>query len=106
VPGTAQADVSVGTRRSRSSVTTSGQASATPGSRSASADASASAGTGPRVDAEASLTRRTARLFDLDATVSLAGIGLLGSSPFTLAGIPGHRQPPAHRRADPRRPDR
>ena len=88
VPGTARADVSVGASRSRPSGTASGQASATQRSRSASADASASADTSPRADAEASLARRTARLLDLDTTVSLAGVGLLGSSPFTLAGDP------------------
>jgi hypothetical protein len=86
VPGTARADVSVGTRGSRPGATASGQASATP--RSQSADASASANTSPRADAEASLTRRTTRLLDLDGTVSLAGVGLLGSSPFILAGDP------------------
>jgi hypothetical protein len=88
VPGTAQADVSVGGRGSRPSASASGQASITRGSRSASADASALADTSPRADAEASLTRRTARLLDLDAAVSLAGVGLLGSSPFTQAGDP------------------
>ena len=80
--------MSVGSGGSRPSASASGQASATPGSRSATADASASADPSPRADAEASLTRRTARLLDLDATVSLAGVGLLGSSPFTLAGDP------------------
>ena len=78
LPRTAQADVSVGTRRS---TTASGQA--TP--RSGSARADASADTSPRADASASLTRR---LLDLDATASLAGVGLLGSGPFTLAGDP------------------
>lgn len=77
VPGTAQADVSLGTRRSAAS----GQASATPRSRSATADASAD--TSPRARADASAT-----LLDLDATASLAGVGLLGSSPFTLVGGP------------------
>jgi hypothetical protein len=77
VPGTAQADVSLGTRRSAAS----GQASAAPRSRSATADASAD--TSPRARADAS-----ARLLDLDATASLAGVGLLGSSPFTLVGGP------------------
>src|SRR5829696_8073797 len=84
----ARADVSVGARGSRASGTASGQASATQRSRSASADASASADTSPRADAEASLARRTARLLDLATTVSLAGVGLLCSSPFTLAGDP------------------
>jgi hypothetical protein len=80
----AQADVSVGTRRSRPGTTASGQA--TPQAGSARADASAD--TSPRADASASLTRRARRLLDLDATASLAGVGLLGSSPFTLAGDP------------------
>jgi hypothetical protein len=84
VPGTAQADVSLGTRRN----TSSGQASATPRSRSASADASADTSPRARADASASLSRRAGRLLDLDATVSLAGVGLLGSSPFTLVGDP------------------
>ena len=84
LPRTAQADVSVGTRRSRPGTTASGQA--TP--RAGSARADASADTSPRADASASLTRRTRRLLDLDATASLAGVGLLGSSPFTLAGDP------------------
>ena len=82
VPGTAQADVSLGTRRR----TASGQASATPRSPSATADASAD--TSPRADASARLSRRAGRLLDLDATASLAGVGLLGSSPFTLVGDP------------------
>ena len=84
VPGTAQADVSLGTRRR----TASGQASATPRSRSASADASAGTSPRARADASASLSRRAGRLLDLDATASLAGVGLLGSSPFTLVGDP------------------
>ena len=84
LPRTARADVSVGTRRSRPGTTASGQA--TP--RAGSARADASADTSPRADASASLTRRTRRLLDLDATASLAGVGLLGSSPFTLAGDP------------------
>jgi len=84
VPGTAQADVSLGTRRRAAS----GQASATPRSRSVRADASASARPRARADASASLTRRAGRLLDLDATASLAGVGLLGSSPFTLVGDP------------------
>ena len=75
VPGPAQADVSLGTRRR----TASGQASATPRSRSARADASAD--TSPRADASASLSRRAGRLLDLDATASLAGVGLLGRAP-------------------------
>jgi hypothetical protein len=84
VPGTAQADVSLGTRRR----TASGQAAATPRSRSASADASAGTSPRARADASASLSRPAGRLLDLDATASLAGVGLLGSSPFTLVGDP------------------
>ena len=84
VPGTAQADVSLGTRRG----TASGQASATPRSQSASADASADTSPRARADASARLTRRAGPLLDLDATASLAGVGLLGSSPFTLVGDP------------------
>jgi hypothetical protein len=84
LPRTAQADVSLGTRRSRPAATASGQA--TP--RAGSARADASADTSPRADASASLTRRARRLLDLDATVSRAGVGLLGSSPFTLVGDP------------------
>ena len=80
MPGTAQADVSLGTRRG----TTSGQASATPRSRSASADASAD--TSPRAGRLGQAD--PAPLLDLDATASLAGVGLLGSSPFTLVGDP------------------
>jgi len=80
VPGTAQADVSLVTRRSAAS----GQASAILRSRSASADTSRPA----RADASAMLSRRAGRLLDLDATASLAGVGLLGSSPFTLVGDP------------------
>ena len=81
VPRAAQADVSIGTRRSRSTA---------PRPRSTRSDADASAATSPRprADASASLTRRAGRLYDLDLTASLAGIGLLGSSPFTLTGDP------------------
>jgi hypothetical protein len=86
VPGTAQADVSLGTRRSAAS----GQASATPRSRSATADASAD--TSPRARADAS-----ARLLDLDATASLAGVGLLGdaSSNCGTSAIPDPTDPGA-----------
>ena len=84
VPGTAQADVSLGTRRSAAS----GQASAILRSRSATADASADTSPRARADASARLSRRAGRLLDLDATASLAGVGLLGSSPFTLVGDP------------------
>ena len=51
----------------------------------------ASADTGPRAraDAAASLSRpRAGRLLDLRPLASLAGVGLLGSSPFTLVGDP------------------
>jgi hypothetical protein len=86
VPRLAAADVSVGTRRSRPAGT-SGQAS-TP---RAQADATAAAGTSPgaSADAAARLSRlRDGRLLDLDGELSLAGVGLLGSSPFILAGDP------------------
>jgi hypothetical protein len=89
VPRLASAGVSVGTRRSRPSTTASGQASAT--TRRARADAAAAADTSPAAsaDAAASLSRpRARRLLDLDAVASLAGVGLLGSSPFTLVGDP------------------
>jgi hypothetical protein len=87
VPRTDAADVSIG---ARPTVTASGQASATRRSRSAQAEADAAADTSPRAraDGSASLTRRAGRLLDLDLTASLAGIGLLGSSPFTLTGDP------------------
>ena len=84
VPGTAQADVSLGTRRRNAS----GQASAILRSRSATADASADTSPRARADASARLSRRAGRLLNLDATASLAGVGLLGSSPFTLVGDP------------------
>jgi hypothetical protein len=91
VPRLASADVSIGTRRSRPRATVSADASAAPRSRAATADADASADTSPRVDADAaaSLFRpRAGELVDLDASASLAGVGLLGSSPFTLVGDP------------------
>jgi hypothetical protein len=79
VPRLASADVSLGARRSRPRTTVSADASATPRSRAATGDA----------DATASLSRpRAGRLLDLDATSSLAGVGLLGFSPFTLVGDP------------------
>ena len=58
------------------------------GPRSLRAEVDASAATSPRAraDASASLTRRTRPLLGLDATVSLAGVGLLGSTLFTLVG--------------------
>jgi hypothetical protein len=91
VPRLASADVSLGARRSRPRATAVAQASVAPRSGSATADTSADSS--PRADAdadaEASLSRpRAARLLDLRALVSVAGVGLLGSSPFTLAGDP------------------
>ena len=91
VPRLASADVAIGARRARPRTTVSADASAAPGSRAATADADASADTSPRADADAAaslLRPRAGRLLDLDATASLAGVGLLGSSPFTLAGDP------------------
>ena len=90
VPRTASADASVGTRRSRPA-SASGQASAATRPRAATADADASADTSPRAraDAAASLSRpRAGRLLDLRPLASAAGVGLLGSSPFTLVGDP------------------
>ena len=89
VPRLASADVSIGARRSRPRATVSADASAA--TRSSTADAGASADTSPRADADAAaslLRPRAGRLLDLDATASLAGVGLLGSSPFTLVGDP------------------
>jgi hypothetical protein len=89
VPRLASADVSIGTRRSRPLATVSADASAA--TRPATADAGAGADSSPRADADAaaSLSRpRAGRLLDLDATASLAGVGLLGTSPFTLVGDP------------------
>ena len=91
VPRTASADASVGTRRSRPAASASGQASAATRPRAATADADASADTSPRAraDAAASLSRpRAGRLLDLRPLASAAGVGLLGSSPFTLVGDP------------------
>ena len=88
VPRRAAADVSVGPRRRRAGATASGQASPTRRAR-ADADAAADTSPGARADGTASLSRlRDGRLLDLDAEISLAGVGLLGSSPFTLAGDP------------------
>jgi hypothetical protein len=86
VPRVAAADVSVGARRSRPAAGASGQASATRPGR---ADADVAADSSPRADAAASLSRpRAGRLLNLRPVTSLAGVGLLGSSPFTLAGDP------------------
>ena len=87
VPRLASADVSLGTRRSRPRATAAAQASVTPRSGSATADTSADSS--PRADADVTLSRpRAGRLLGLRALVSVAGVGLLGSSPFTLAGDP------------------
>ena len=89
VPRLASADVSIGARRSRPRATVSADASTA--TRSSTADAGASADTSPRADADAAaslLRPRAGRLLDLDASASLAGVGLLGSSPFTLVGDP------------------
>jgi len=86
VPRLASADVSIGARRSRPAAGASGQASVTRGAR---ADADAVADTSPRADATASLSRpRAGRLLDLRPVASPAGVGLLGSGPFTLVGDP------------------
>jgi hypothetical protein len=82
----ASADASVGTRPGASA-----QASAATRSREATADADAAAGTTARAgaDADASLSRpRAARLLRLRPLISSAGVGLLGTSPFTLVGDP------------------
>jgi len=88
VPRLASADVSIGTRRSRPAASASSRASAT---RRARADADAAADTSPRAgaDAAASVFRpRAGRLLDLRPLACLAGVGLLGSSSFTLVGDP------------------
>jgi len=73
----ASADAALGARRRSATASAQGSAATRP----ASADASA--------DAAASLSRpRAARLLALRPLASLAGVGLLGSSPFTLAGDP------------------
>jgi hypothetical protein len=87
-PRLASADVSIGPRGSRPGATASAQASV---ARRARADATAAADTSPRAggDATASLSRpRARRLLDLRPVASLAGVGLLGSSPFTLVVDP------------------
>jgi hypothetical protein len=82
----ASADVSIGTRRSRPTAGASGQASVTRGAR---ADADAAADTSPGADATANLSRpRAGPLLNLRPVASLAGVGLLGSGPFTLVGDP------------------
>ena len=102
VPRLASADVSLGTRRTRPRMTVSAGTSAAPPSPAAdagasadtspradtspSADTSASADTSPRAGAGAAA--QAGRPVDLEATASLAGVGLLGSSPFTLVGGP------------------
>jgi hypothetical protein len=88
VPRAASADVSLGTRRSRPAGA-SAQASAATRPRTAAGDADASADTSPqaRADATASLSRPR-RLLDLRPLASLAGVGVLGSSPFTVVGDP------------------
>jgi hypothetical protein len=84
VPRLASADVSIGARRSRPAAGASGQASVTRGAR-----ADAAADTSLRGDATASLSRpRAGRLLDLRPVASPAGVGLLGSGPFTLVGDP------------------
>jgi hypothetical protein len=84
LPSGADADVSIGTRRSRPRATASGQASAAQR-----AQADAAADTSPGADATASLSRsRNRRLLAEGPLASLAGVGLLGSSPFTLVGDP------------------
>jgi hypothetical protein len=84
VPRVADADVSIGTRRGRPGTTASGQASAARRARAA-----AAADTSPSADATASLSRpRAGRLLEAGPLASLAGVGLLGSSPFTLVGDP------------------
>ena len=81
VPRVVDADVSIGTRPG---TTASGQASAARRARAA-----AAADTSPSADATASLTRpRAGRLLEAGPLASLAGVGLLGSSPFTLVGDP------------------
>ena len=88
MPRVASADVAVRARRSRPSASASGQASV---ARRARADATAAADTSPRAsaDATAGLSRPRARwLLDLRPLASLAGVGLRGSSPFTLVGDP------------------
>jgi hypothetical protein len=87
VPGTARADVSLGTRRA----TASGEASATPRSRSASADASADTSPRASADASARLTRPTLRLLDLDDLTGAvpAGIGVLDAGPIASGNQAG-----------------
>jgi hypothetical protein len=86
VPRLASADVSVGAGRDRLRTTASGHAAMT---RRAEAGADAAADTSPRGRASATADlSRSGRLLAVDSLASLAGVGLLGSSPFTLAGDP------------------
>jgi hypothetical protein len=91
VPRLASADVSVGTGANRPSTGASGQAPATP-APAATADAAVAADTSPRADADATANLSEPlldlRLLDSRPLASFAGVGLLGSSPFTLAGDP------------------
>jgi hypothetical protein len=86
VPRVASADVSVGAGRNRPRTTASGHAAMT---QRAEAGADAAADTSPRgqTSATADLSR-SGRLLTVDSLASLAGVGLLGSSPFTLTGDP------------------
>jgi hypothetical protein len=112
VPRLASADVSLGTRRSRPRATAAAQASATPRSGSTTADTSAD--TNPRADAEATTTLsrpRPARLLDLRALVSVAGVGLLGDASVSCGadtsscGIVARRRgPPPRGRPTPTAP--
>jgi len=86
VPRVASADVSVGAGRNRPRTTASGHAAMT---QRAEAGADAAADTSPRGQAGATADlSRSGRLLAVDSLASLAGVGLLGSSPFTLAGDP------------------
>jgi hypothetical protein len=89
VPRVASADVSLGTRRGRpgsGQASVSAEASVAP--RAADADADATVAGGPRAQADVAVRALRPRpLLDLDLLLaSPAGAGLLGTSPFTLAG--------------------